>query len=198
MLRYIKGILVGKLKNAIIVDVNGVGIEIFVSGNSSFYLKNEDEEVKVFTEMIVREDSLTIYGFDDVASLELFKQLITVNGVGAKAAIAIFSSLTQTEIRKAIIFDDTDILTKANGIGKKTAQRIILDLKDKIGDLSEGNLIAPQSTGNANNFADNKSEAIAALMELGYARAEATTLVENIAGEDLSVEDYIRSALRKV
>lgn len=197
MVKFIKGPMAMKQINSIVVEVGGIGLEIFVPGNSEFFLQKEGDIVFVYTEMIVREDSMTLYGFADLSSLDLFKMLITVSGVGAKAGMAIFSSMPPTDIKNAILYDDLEVLTRANGIGKKTAQRIILELKDKLGSITDDFASNTINSGGLVNSLDNKSEAINALMELGYQRGEATGLIESVKGDELTIEEYIKGALRK-
>ena len=145
--------------------------------------------------MSVREDDISLFGFDEEDGLLLFEKLITVNGIGAKAAMAILSAMPASEVKKAIVFEDADMLTRANGIGKKTAQRIVLELKDKMKDITVEDLpgadIAPAASSS------DKQQATDALMALGYSRTEAAAAL--VGAEDgLSVEDYIKIALKNM
>ena len=197
MLHYVKGILAMKLTESVVIECQGVGFEVSVPSNSRLYMTQEGSEVTVFTYMNVREDDISLFGFDDEDGLMLFKKLITVNGVGAKAAMAILSAMPSLEVKKAIMYEDADMLTRANGIGKKTAQRIVLELKDKI--KPDGTVPAAAGSGDMTAGAaamDNKGEAIDALIALGYARAEATEALIGLS--DMSVEDYIKAALKKM
>ena len=183
-----------------IIDVNGIGYKVTVPMSSPLYLKAIGEDIRVFTVMVVREDDMSLYGFADEKSLDLFNKLTSVSGIGAKAAIAIFSALTRDEIINAIVLEDAAALTKANGVGKKTAQRVVLELKDKFDYEKDVNLqlATGQSQGVIHgNGADEKNrvEAVEALMELGFTKAEAKDKVDSIAEENLSVEDYIKKAL---
>lgn len=146
--------------------------------------------------MIVREDDMSLYGFSHKDELELFKLLITVNGVGAKAAMAIMSILPQEELRRAVATGDSKAISAANGIGKKTSERIILELKDKVGEFvaEEDKFISSDVTITGNR----RSEAVNALLSLGYNRGEAETAVSRIKEDDLTVEEYIMFALRKM
>ena len=121
-----------KMASEIVVEAGGLGYEITVPANSSVYLAHEGEPVTVYTAMMVREDDVSLYGFGDKNELDTFRKLITVSGVGAKAAIAILSAMPLHEVHQAIILEDAKSLTRANGIGKKTAERIVLELKDKV------------------------------------------------------------------
>ena len=201
MLHYVKGTLAMKLPDSAVIECGGVGFEVAVPSNSRLYMTQEGSEVTVFTYMNVREDDISLFGFDDEDGLMLFKKLITVNGVGAKAAMAILSAMPSSEVKKAIIYEDADMLTRANGIGKKTALRITLELKDKIdkiqiGDAPAGDMAAGFSPGAA--AGDNRGEAVDALIALGYARAEAMEAVTGIKDKDLSVEEYIKQALKRI
>ncbi len=200
MIGYLIGIITMKTDTGILVETGGIGYEIMVPGNSRLFLEKDGAEVKVYTAMIVREDDISLYGFSEMGSLQLFKKLITVSGVGAKAALAILSALSVEEIRRAIVFEDPTMLTRAQGIGKKTAQRIVLDLKDKLGQLEP---LTEDEKGFGLDFTDTemnnpRTEAIAGLTALGYSRGEATSALAAIADNDLSAEAYIKQALKKL
>lgn len=198
MIGFIRGILAEKGNGYIIVDVNGVGYEIFVPANSGAYMMGEGQEVMVYTMMMVREDDVSLYGFSRKGELDAFKKLITVNGVGAKAGISILSAFTMEQLQQAIVFEDVKSLTKANGIGKKTAERIVLELKDKFS--AEGQPEQPQAAegaaANAAGAVNGREEAVAALIALGYTRGEATGALAQVKETDLPVEAYIKKALR--
>ena len=129
MIGFLRGILAEKGDGFIIVDVGGVGYYVNVPANISAYRKAEGEEVTVHTAMIVREDDISLYGFSSRGELEAFRKLITVSGIGAKAGISILSAFTLDQLKQAIAFEDAKSLQKANGIGKKTAECIVLELK---------------------------------------------------------------------
>ena len=171
MIRYIKGIYEAAFQNGIIVEsASGIGFEISIPSNSPLYQYREGESIKVFTSMAVKEDDISLYGFHNKESLELFELLITVNGVGAKAAMALLSALSSDELKRAIAFEDVKEISKANGIGKKTAERLILELKDKIGKMtgSVSDLSIPAELDQTTTLAgDERSEAINALIALG-------------------------------
>jgi len=191
MFHYIKGNVTMKFDGGVVVEAGGIGYEIYVPDNSSLYLANEKETVLVYTAMVIREDDVSIYGFPDRETLDLFRKLMTVNGVGAKAAMAILSAMPVCAIKKAIVFDDAAALTKANGVGKKLAQRITLELKDKLGALG-GLAEAAEKTASDSG----KAEAINGLISLGYSRSEAISALSGIADEGLTAEEYIRRALK--
>ena len=193
MFHYIKGNVTMKFEGGIVIEANGIGYEVFVPDNSSVYLADSNETVLIYTVMIVREDDVSIYGFHDKEALDLFRKLMTVNGVGAKAAMAILSSMPVGQIKKAIVFDDTATLTKANGIGKKIAQRITLELKDKMGAI--GGLAEAAETVVADS---GKTEAINGLISLGYSKSEAVSALAGITEDNLSAEEYIKKALKGI
>lgn len=196
MLHYIKGQVSMHIPGGVVIENNGLGYELFVPENSSIYLTKEGESVLAYTAMIVREDNISLYGFGDKESLSMFHKLMTVSGVGAKAALAILSSMPLDEIRKAILFEDTATLTKANGIGKKSAQRIVLELKDKVGSISG---FEKSSDVVDSVFAvDEKSEAANALISLGYTKSEAVSALAKIEDKSLTAEEYIKLALKRL
>ena len=194
MIGFIRGELAEKGDGYIIVDVNGVGYEIFVPANSRAYLSEEGREVMVYTAMMVKEDDVSLYGFMRKGELD------AVNGVGAKAAISILSSFTLEQIQQAIAFEDVKTITKANGIGKKTAERIVLELKDKFGAAAaqEAFQEAAGSDVGADVVSDGRSEAVSALMALGYTRGEAMSALSSVEDSDLTAEEYIKRALRNL
>ncbi|MDR1495379.1 MAG: Holliday junction branch migration protein RuvA [Clostridiales Family XIII bacterium] len=194
MISYIHGKLAYKLESSVVVDTGGVGYEIFVPGNSSILLSKEGEEVSIFTVMIVKEDEMSLYGFPDRESVNLFRMLLTVSGVGAKAAMAILSVLPAPEAVRAITFGDATLLTRAQGVGKKSAERIILELSDKVGKapgVASASGVRPGSGG-------AKAEAIEVLLTLGYTRSEAGAAVMGIGEDGLAAEEYVTLALRSM
>ena len=197
MISYIHGKLAYKLTNAIVVDTGGVGYEIFMPGGASVFLAHEGEEVRVFTVMIVKEDDMSLYGFSDRESVHMFRLLLTVSGVGAKAAMAILSVMTAADTAKAITFGDAAALTRANGVGKKSAERIILELSDKVAG-KDGVPAGFSGAAAAGREGDPKAEAIEALLSLGYSRSEAGAAVMGLDETDLTVEEYVKAALKSM
>ncbi|MBQ1385060.1 MAG: Holliday junction branch migration protein RuvA [Firmicutes bacterium] len=201
MIRYIKGTYTMQFENGIVVETSsGIGFEIFIPQGSPIYKHAEGDEVQVFTEMIVREDDMSLYGFHNRESLEFFKLLTTVSGIGPKGAMGILGSMPLDQLRQAIALGDVKAISKAQGVGKKTAERLVVELKDKVGspdiDMSTGELLG--TGGNAPDGNDARSEAISALMSLGYARAEAFKAVSAVGDEGLTSEEYIKKALRSL
>lgn len=210
MLHYIKGELAIKLDGIVVVEAGGIGYEINVPASSSAYLAKEGDMITLYLHMAVREDDVSLYGFSSNKELQFFKKLITINGVGAKAALSILSALPLSECIKAIAFEDVTAFTRANGIGKKIAQRIVLELKDKMkefesmtgidfttGEVFDSNTDVISSVGTNNDYA-KREEAISALMALGYSRSEAAGAISKVKEQDLSAEDYIKKALKEL
>ena len=197
MIRTIRGTFHPDVNGLVIIETSsGIGFEINIPANSRLYKHVEGQEVKVYTSMIVREDDISLYGFPDRESLELFELLITVNGIGAKAGMAIMSALPPSELKRAVAMGDSKAISAANGVGKKTAERVILDLKDKVGYFAE------EVSADGEEFyvpvSDERSEAVAGLMALGYTKNEAATAVGKIKEDGLSCEEYIKQALKNL
>ncbi len=197
MIHYIKGTLIMKLEDRVVIETGGVGFEVFVPGNSRLYMTTEGEEVETYTYMQVKQDDITLFGFGDERSLSLFKKLIRVNSVGAKAALSILSAMPLEDLKRAIVFEDIDMITRANGVGKKTAQKIVLELKDKLDDI-QGGFPGDNLPGNEIVEGDNRSVAIDGLINLGYSKSEAMAALVGVRDEDLTVEEYIKLALKKM
>ena len=181
---------------AIVVETeSGIGFRINITDTSSLLTMREGDEILVYTYLQVKEDGMALYGFADPDELKLFEQLITVNGVGPKAGLAIMSLGTPNSIKAAIAAKDAATISHANGVGKKTAERVILELCDKVSvlpiegaDLAAAAVTAPVS--------GERAEAIVALTTLGYSKKEAESAIGSVPDEGLSVEEYIRKALR--
>lgn len=197
MIHYIKGTLMMKLEDRVVIETGGVGFEIFVPGNSRIYMVTEGQEAEAYIHMQVTQDDISLYGFSDQRSLDLFKKLIRVSSVGSKVALALLSAMPLEDVKKAIVFEDVTMLTRAKGVGKKTAQKIVLELKDKLEDV-HGSFPGENLSVDALAEDDNKSVAIDGLINLGYSRSEAMTALLGIKDEDLSVEEYIKLALKKM
>ena len=206
MIAYIYGTLLDKLETSVVVDTGGVGYEIFVPANSHVWLKGKGDEIVLHTAQIFKEDDVSLYGFEDRPSLRLFRMLLTVSGVGAKAAMAVLSAMTVDEAVRAIAFEDPAMITRAQGIGKKSAERIVLELKDKVTDAFagitgfRGGLPAGAAHGVSSESgggpADIVTESISVLMSLGISRSEASQAVMNVKDEYETVEDCVRLALK--
>jgi len=194
MIAYVKGKLDTKTNSFVVIDVQGIGYKIFMSAKSIESLGEIGEVVKVYTHYYVREDNISLYGFSSNEELRMFELLISVSGVGAKSAIAMLSEITPSSFALAVITDDISKLVKIPGVGKKTAARIILELKDK---LKTETAIETSGEVNVQIEKDNDSnEAIAALQVLGYTRKEIEKVFEKIDINKLEIEEIIKQALK--
>ena len=195
MITHLEGRLVEKTPTYIVIDCNGVGYWVNISLNTFSQLP-DSERVKVYTYLQVKEDAHTLFGFFDKSERELFTLLISVSGVGAATARVMLSSLSPTQLRSAIINNEVRTIQSAKGIGAKTAQRIILDLREKVLKLSEDPSLPTLPQGQP-----QKEEALAALEVLGYPRKTAEGVVGKIlsqSSEELSVEQLIKQALKQL
>ena len=192
MIAYLKGNLEIKLNEFVIIDVNGIGYKVFMSKTSIEQLPDVGNKVKVYTFLKVREDDVSIYGFNSNEELTMFELLISVGGIGAKSAINILSSITPSKFALAIITDDVNTLKKLQGIGPKTAQRIILELKDKI--KTEDAMQIPTENEDKEILEEDFEELIQALQVLGFRRYEINKILPNIKSEKL--EDKIKESLQ--
>ncbi len=200
MIAYISGILASAGDNYIIVDNNGMGYKLFVSGKFIDTLPAVGSKIKVYTYMYIREDELTLYGFYSEDELYVFKTLIGISGVGPKAAMAVLTAMTINELYMAVMSDDVKAISKANGIGSKGASRIILELKDKLKvedmlDISYNNSVKDNNIGDTNVVKD----VIMALTALGYSSSEAASAVRKIdSSESMESEQLLKAALKKL
>lgn len=192
MIRYIKGKKYS-ISDGIIVENGGIGYRIFVPLGDRLFMAEDGTEVKVHISMQVKENDVSLYGFSESESLEIFELLQTVSGVGAKAGQAIMSVMTGADVAAAIASGDSKSLTQAKGIGKKTADRIVLELKDKMphieSSVSSDDLLRTEIT-------TPMSEAIIALTGWGFSEEEAKDMVATVKGENLTAVEYIENALR--
>ncbi len=193
MYEYIKGIFKSIEKEYIVIECGNIGYKIFTSGSTISNMPAIDQQIKIYTHQIVREDFIGLYGFLTKDEISMFNLLISINGVGPKAALSLMSIANVSTLKYAIITDDDKLITKAPGIGKKTAQRIILELKDKItvgGSMPKGTTISDIDIDN-----EKLSEAVGALIALGYSDKEAEKAIEK-ANRGNSVEDIIKECLK--
>ena len=201
MYAYIKGILAEITEDAIIVENQGIGYEIAVPGQVFDYLPSVGEEVKIYTYHYVREDAILLYGFLTKEDVRIFKMLIGVSGIGPKGALAILSVLSTDDLRFAILGDDAKAIAKAPGVGAKTAQRVIIALKDKLSleDAFEQKLANQAQKAELNPAVGVKTEAILALTSLGYSQSEALKVLQGIEiSPDDQVEDVLKMALKQM
>ena len=193
MITQLKGRMVEKSPTEVVIDCNGVGYLVNISLNT-FSKLTDSESISLFTHLQVKEDSHTLFGFFEKTERNLFRQLISVSGIGASTARTMLSSLSPNEIQSAIISGDVSTIQSVKGIGLKTAQRVIIDLKDKVS-LISGN---DEFIGNINNT--NQDEALSALEVLGYSRKQTSRVIEMLLNNspELSVEELIKGALKKM
>jgi holliday junction DNA helicase RuvA len=194
MLSYLKGILTEKKPTEIVIDINGIGFQIFIPVSSYDKLGDVGAETKILTHLHVREDAITLFGFVTIQERELFELLLSISGIGPKMAIGILSSITVDEFRNSIINRNYTALTAINGIGKKTAERLVLELFDKISKSKS----AQTGLSTDSNY-EIKNQAIQALCSLGFSRNVAEKSVASVildSNQNLSVEEMIRKALK--
>ena len=191
MISFIRGLVADTTENAVILENNGIGYEIFMTGSSIEQVSRIDGEVKIHTYFQVREDAMQLYGFLSKDDLEMFRLLLNVNGIGPKAALGVLAGLTADELRFAVLSDDIKTISKAPGIGKKTAQKLILELKDKLKleDAFEKKLAHEQEAASVSGFLihDGRQEAAEALIALGYSSTDAMKAVRKVT--DVSPDD---------
>lgn len=203
MISFIRGLVADTTENAVILENNGIGYEIFMTGSSIEQISHIDGEVKIHTYFQVREDAMQLYGFLSKDDLEMFRLLLNVNGIGPKAALGVLAGLTADELRFAVLSDDIKTISKAPGIGKKTAQKLILELKDKLKleDAFEKKLAHEQEAASVSGFLthDGRQEAAEALIALGYSSTDAMKAVRKVT--DVSpddVEALLKAALKQL
>lgn len=194
MFAYIKGNLEEKGIDYVVIDVHGVGYKIFTPASTIKKLGDIGTEVKVHTHLQVREDDMSLYGFYSKDELRLFELLIGVSGIGAKSANTILANITPSKLAFAVITNDVKELTKLPGIGAKSAQRMILELKDKL-KTEEAIVQEDDEVSKVINSDDNLHEAISALQVLGYPSRDAAKAVTSIDTTGLNVEEIIKKAL---
>lgn len=208
MFAYIKGNLVVKTKGYIVIETGGIGYKIFMSESAIEKAGNIGEQIQVHTYMRVREDDISLFGFLSNEELRMFELLLGVSGIGAKGALTILSNIVPSQFALAVIANNVDILKKLPGIGPKTAQRVILELKDKLKKEQQSNEESIE-TGKVSTEEKNAlkqaiqedekvSEAVSALQVLGYSKREIVQALEKVEVIDLSVEDIIRKGLNNL
>lgn len=201
MISFIKGELTAITENGIVLENNHVGYEINVPLSVMNELPNTGNEVKIYTYLYVREDALKLYGFLTRDDLMIFKLLITVNGIGPKGALGILSTITPDDLRFAVLANDVKTISKAPGIGAKTAGKLILELKDKLKleDAFETKLEKKEEENVNTVSTDVRNEAIMALTALGYSSADAMKAVRKVTiTENMEVEDVLKSSLKYI
>jgi len=193
MITQIKGRLVEKSPTELVIDCNGIGYLVNISLNT-YSLLSESESISLYTHLQVKEDSHTLFGFFEKTERNLFRKLISVSGIGASTARTMLSSLSPDEIQRAILSENVTTIQSIKGIGLKTAQRVIIELRDKVAVLGD---IDSSIMGMSNSI---REEALSALEVLGYSRKQKTKVIDKIIGDnsEISVEGIIKDALNKL
>lgn len=197
MIYNVKGELTCIDAQFVVVECGGIGFKCFTSLNTSKNIGKTGSTVKLYTYLSVREDAMDLFGFSTQAELDAFKMLITVSGVGPKAAISVLSELAPDRLVLAIASGDTKAITKANGVGKKTAERIVLELKDKMVNISTGEISSAAASAGAIAEESSASEAVAALVALGFSQSDAAVAVGQM-DKSLSADEMIRLGLKQL
>lgn len=203
MISFICGQVADTTENSVIIETGGIGYEVFMTGTAIEQAVRMEGKVKVYTYFHVREDAMQLYGFWNKDDLQMFRLLLGVNGIGPKAALGVLAGLTSDELRFAVLSDDVKTLSKAPGIGKKTAQKLILELKDKLKleDAFEKKLAHEQEAAvlAGADFHDGRQEAVEALTALGYSSSEALKAVRRVTDVDPGdVEAILKAALKQL
>lgn len=203
MISFICGQVADITENSVIIETGGIGYEIFMTGEAIEQAARMEGKVKIHTYFQVREDAMQLYGFWHKDDLQVFRLLLSVNGIGPKAALGVLSGLSADELRFAVLSDDVKTLSRAPGIGKKTAQKLILELKDKLKleDAFEKKLMHEQENADLNgaDFHDGRQEAVEALTALGYSSSEALKAVHKVTDVDPGdVEAILKAALKQL
>jgi len=197
MIGFLRGKLVHKAPPFLVLDVQGVGYEVEAPMTTFYDLPAINEEIKLHTHLVVREDAHILFGFSTEADRTLFRTLIKVNGVGPKLALTILSGQSAEEFHRCIHDNDAQALVRLPGVGKKTAERLIIEMRDRLPSLSDSVMIDTDITGASIQVAGKpKQEAVSALCSLGYKPLDAGKMVQNINAEGKSCEDIIRLALQ--
>jgi holliday junction DNA helicase RuvA len=196
MIGRLRGIILEKQAPDLVLDVQGVGYEVAAPMSTFFNLPAIDEEVTLFTHLVVREDAQLLYGFATVRERLLFRSLLKVNGVGAKLALTILSGSDVDDFARSVQEGDTDSLTRLPGVGKKTAERLIVEMRDRLKEVSNAMGLKPVVSVAA-KLAGAKDEASDALVSLGYKPAEAEKMIRSLDSDGLSTEQIIKLALQR-
>lgn len=202
MYAYLKGIVAMIEEDNCIIEVNGIGMNVRISASTASMLPPIGSETMIYTYTSVREDSISLIGFLSMSDLQMFKQLITVNGIGPKGGLSLLSAMDASTIRIAILTGDVNTLAKAPGVGKKSAERVILELKGKVDQselLSFGNSEISNRKTDTFVDSDNMKEAAEALSALGYSMADSVKAIRKIDGADsMDVETILKLALKEL
>jgi len=189
MIIKLEGVIKFKTERFVVLDVNGVGYRVFVSFETLRKISKKNEQIKLWTHLNVRENALDLYGFLDYAELEFFEQLIQISGIGPKSGLAVLAVAPLDVLRKAIASGETSYLTKVSGVGQRLAEKIVIELKDKIG---------ATGVGQTDSAFKEEEETLEALRALGYSLRESREALRNLPKEVKGTEDMIKQALKNV
>jgi Holliday junction DNA helicase RuvA len=196
MIGRLKGTVIDKQAPDLLLDVQGVGYEVLVSLSTFFAVPEVGQSVTLHTHFVVRDDAQLLFGFSELSERTLFRHLIKVNGVGPKMALAILSGMSASEFALCVHNNDVATLVKLPGVGKKTAERLVIEMRDRVGDIEAGSAGAAQATSQQPDIAE---EAESALIALGYKPQDAAKMVSRAVSEDISsAEQLIRAALKSM
>ncbi len=196
MIGFIHGKLVSKTPPQLVVDVNGVGYEVEAPMTTFYDLPALGQNLKLFTHLVVREDAHILFAFSTESDRMMFRTLIKVNGVGTKLALTILSGQSAEEFHRCIHDNDVQSLVRLPGVGKKTAERLIIEMRDRLPELDDTSESVVSDNQSSQTLANPKQEAISALCALGYKPQDASKMVKNISSQDKSCEDIIKLALQ--
>ena len=188
------GLIKDKKPSLVLLEVNGVGYEVHIPLSTSFQLPNNGESTFILTHLVIRDDQHTLYGFASEEERKLFRALIKISGVGAKMALTILSGINVNGFVQSVINEDVDTLVHLPGIGKKTAERLIVEMKDKIQDVTDSSELPGSSASDSNMLLEARN----ALVNLGYKSSEARKILDKIDTTDLEVEELLRQALKSL
>ena len=194
MIGFLRGTLIKKQPPLLILDVKGIGYEIEAPMTTFYVLPETNNEIEIYTHLVVRDDAHLLFGFATENERLLFRNLIKVNGVGAKMALTILSGIEANEFSQCIQNNDAERLTKLPGVGKKTAERLIVEMRDRIENIPK--LATTQKSNNVDGYNNPADEAVSALISLGYKPPEASKYVLAVANDGMSSEELIREALK--
>lgn len=196
MIGYLRGVLLDKRPPTLVLDVHGVGYELDAPMTTFYELPATGEDVTVHTHMVVREDAQMLFAFSDISQRDVFRSLLKISGVGPRVALAILSTLSTRDFFDAVSGNDVARLTRVPGIGRKTAERLLVEMRDRVlSQIEESGQAPPVTVERRDNPVE---DAVSALMALGYKAPEASRAVRDIDAEGLSSEDLIRQALRQL
>jgi Holliday junction DNA helicase RuvA len=194
MIGFLRGKIAVKQPPLVVLDVNGVGYELEAPMSTYYGLAAVGAEVTLFTHLVVREDAHTLYGFATEQERRLFRSLLKISGVGPRIAIGILSGISVDAFQRCVESQDVAVLTRIPGVGRKTAERLLIEMRDRVHVLGESIAVVPVANGPAES--SPKGEAYGALIALGYKPAEATKLIKSVDAANATTEDIIRRALQ--